>query len=300
MQLDAIALEPNSSYVAEGHRSMGGLSITQYKIEIDTDNVGRVRRYSEGISTDIGMADSWDYQKLQNVRTGRVLDLRLYNAALNGRLGLAKEALAEGADVTLRMKQGATALHWAAAKGRLDVAELLLSHGADINAVDELGWTPAFLGSANGFNEIVKMLVERGAKTTAVICGKELSLSTDSDPDFDLIEACESGDFDAAKSAIDKGADVNCTSRDGWTPLLSASNGHAKIIELLLENGADPNVASDRGYSPLMRAAGNGHEEIVRLLLAAGADKQMVDCDGKRASQLAMEMRQSTCAQLVL
>ena len=146
---------------------------------------------------------------------------------------------------------------------------------------------------------LVELLLERGAKTKAVINGKEISLPTGDDPDGDLIEATEAGDFEATKSALDAGADVNCTFRDGWTPLLSASKDYPNIVELLLANGADPNVPSNRGYTPLMRAAGNGSEQIVQLLLAAGADKRLVDCDGKTAYRLAMERREHVCAQLV-
>lgn len=300
MHIDHISFEPNSSYVAEGKHSMGGgASITNYQLTIDTDTVGRIRRYSDRQSDDKSLADMWDYQKLRNVRTGKVWDLRLHNAASTGKSGVAQVALAEGADVTLRMKQGATALHWAAAKGHEDVAKLLVEHGADVNATDELGWSPVFLADANGFSALVKFFIEHGAKTKAIICGKEASLSTEANPDGDLIEAAESGDFETAKSSLDAGADVNCKSRDGWMPLLIASKDYTEIVELLLANGADPNVASDRGYTPLMRAAGNGNERVVRLLLAAGADKRMVDLNGKTANQLALEMRHLQCAQLV-
>lgn len=301
MHLDNILFEPNSSYVAEGRHSMGqGVAITNYLIKIETDEVGRVRSYSDGTPfNDKSMADIWDYQKIRNEKTGKLWDLRLYTAALNGDIALAKEALAEGADVNLRMKQAATALHWAAAKGQEELAKLLLDHGADVNAVDDLGWLPAFLAEANGFQSMVTIFIAHGSRTQCILQGDERSLSTSADPDDELIEAAESGNFDAVKAAIIAGADVNCTFHDGWTPLLSAANQDSKITELLLANGADPNVPSDRGYTPLMRAAGLGKSETVRLLLAAGADKDMLDCNGKNACRLAQEMRQFECADMV-
>jgi ankyrin repeat protein len=301
MNINAISFEPNSSYIAEGKNSLiGGASMTCRNIAIETDQIGRVQKFSDGFSTDRSMADTYDYAKIRNVRTGKIWDLRLHTAALNGSTQLAGEALAEGADVTLRMKQRATALHWAAAKGHEDVTKLLVEHGADVNAVDDLGWRPAFLAYKGGYVTLVKYLVQKGAETIAIIGGKEVSLPTmEGNPEEDLIEAAEDGDFNAAKSAIDANADVNHRFQDGWTPLLSASKGHPEIVQLLLANGADPNLASDRGYTPLMRAAGNGNEAIVRLLIAAGADRLMVDCDGKSAHRLAMEMGQQRCAEMV-
>jgi|GEM_PF-2947964 len=284
--------------------SMGGAmgaTITNYKISIETDEVGRVRTFKDGgPASNPSLADIWNYLKIKNVQTGKTWDLRLHTSVLKASVDMAKQALAEGADVNLRIKQGSTALHWAAAKGREEIVQLLIDHGADVNAVDELGWTPAFLASNSGFGAIAQLLVKCGAKTRAMVNGREAELFTPGqEPNDQLIEAVEAGDLEAARTAIGVGADVNCVSGDGWAPLLSAVKQDPRLTELLLANGADPNVASDRGYTPLMRAAGLGKLEVVRLLLAAGADKQMRDCDGKTASQLALEMRQFQCAEML-
>jgi hypothetical protein len=119
------------------------------------------------------------------------------------------------------------------------------------------------------------------------------------DSDVMLLEAAEAGDLAACKASIAAGANVNCVSPDGWTPLLSAAKDSPQVVELLLANQANPNLASDRGYTPLMRAAGNGDEEIVIMLLAAGADTLARDCNGKTAAQLARETSQFLCADLV-
>ena len=89
MHLNTIAFEPNTSYTAEGRLSMGGdASITNFQLAIETDEVSRVRSFSDGHTTDKTMADIWDYRKITNVRTGKVWDLRLHTAALNGSVGL--------------------------------------------------------------------------------------------------------------------------------------------------------------------------------------------------------------------
>jgi len=300
MHLNTIQFRPNAKYVAEGKRSMGGgSSIGNLGIRLETDNLGRVIRFEDGFMNSLDMADTWDYLKLQDAATGDTIDLRLHTAASTGNLGLAKEALAENADVALRMKQGATPLHWASAHGRFDIAKILVEHQADVNSVDELGWMPIFLAAQNGHQAIVSLLQAHGAKLKAMIQGQKLSITVDSDSNSDLLEAAESGDVELAKAALEDGADVNCTTDEGWTALLCAAKADPSLTELLLSNGADPNLASNRGYTPLMRAAGNGRAATARLLLAAGADTEMRDCDGKTAALLAREMGQHECARMV-
>ena len=229
----------------------------------------------------------------------------LHLAAEDGDIACAEVLVAGGADLNGKGAQDATPLHWAAAKGNSEFGKWLVKKGAHPDLADALGWTPLFLAGEDGATDLVPILLAAGARTQATINGKTVTFRGTSgaakhgDADNDLIEAAESGDLDAAKSAIDAGAEVNCKSGDGWTPLLSASKDHSEIVQLLLASGGDPNIPSGRGYTPLMRAAGNGAEEIVRLLLAAGADKKMVDCNGKTAYRLAMEMLQVRCAQMV-
>ncbi len=131
-----------------------------------------------------------------------------------------------------------------------------------------------------------------------------------SDNDEKLLTACEAGDGKAIESAltagadvniqdgsgagntpllllckrkkeeeklvialISKGADVNKTSIDGYTPLhYAAENKHEKLVELLLKKGADANAATDAGLTPLHLAAQADHAGIVKILLKNGAD----------------------------
>jgi uncharacterized protein len=235
--------------------------------------------------------------------------LPLQVAAERGDIPYGEALLAGGADLNKRGAQESTALHWAAAKKNAAFGKWLVDKGAQPDLADALGWTPLFLADANGTSDLVPVLLAAGARTEATINGKKVSFraarvaavspAAGTDHDEELIEACEAGSLAAAKAAISAGANVNCTSRDGWTPLLTASKAYPKIVELLLAKGANPNIASDQGYTPLMRAAGNGAETIVRQLLAAGSDKRLLDWKGKTAYQLSMEVGQRACAQLV-
>jgi len=94
--------------------------------------------------------------------------------------------------------------------------------------------------------------------------------------------AIREGNIEAAKQAIDDGADVNAKDKRGQTPLLNAAPpmGHKEIIELLIAKGADVNAKTESGWNPLHRAAYYRHKEIVELLIAKGADVNAKDDTG--------------------
>jgi len=69
-----------------------------------------------------------------------------------------------------------------------------------------------------------------------------------------------------------RGADANHQSPDRWTALAEAVRQRAtRVVALLLDVGADPEVHAQADWTPLMHAAYRGDLETVRLLLAAGA-----------------------------
>ncbi|HUF71583.1 MAG TPA: ankyrin repeat domain-containing protein [Gammaproteobacteria bacterium] len=103
-----------------------------------------------------------------------------------------------------------------------------------------------------------------------------------------LVYAARSEAIDAARVLIEAGADVNQTTRYGWSPLLAATqNRNYQMGKFLIEHGADVNIANEGGWTPLYLATDNRNLEggdyptrtpdmddleYIRLLLDAGAD----------------------------
>ncbi|KAL9479617.1 hypothetical protein ACSS6W_004403 [Trichoderma asperelloides] len=117
----------------------------------------------------------------------------------------------------------------------------------------------------------------------------------------DLVTAAAySGDLDGLKRVLDNSPDRNellrFKSQDGQSLLsLSASNGHHKVVEYLLEAGSDVNVMDAKGRTPLMEAALWGYPRIVDMLLRAGSDNRLTDQRGMRAINLAEESERNDC-----
>ncbi len=139
-----------------------------------------------------------------------------------------------------------------------------------------------------------------------------------------LLWAVRRGDAELVAKCLDRGADPNAASSNGfWSPLGEAASANlVEIAKALLDHGADPNLAVQRrtplhlcasfsrreiaqalidhgadvrardseGNTPLHKAAENqmGAEEMMRLLLAAGADVNARNNLGKTPLHLAV------------
>jgi ankyrin repeat protein len=110
----------------------------------------------------------------------------------------------------------------------------------------------------------------------------------------DFFGLVKNGTPGEVQAAIRQGADVNDTDKDGWTPLMFASeyNQDPEVIAVLLRAGADVNAQNLVDMTPLMWAAwANPNPEVVISLLEAGADAKAVDLLGETAIDYAQTNR---------
>lgn len=140
-----------------------------------------------------------------------------------------------------------------------------------------------------------------------------------------LRRAVSTRDVDKAKKQLAAGADVNASSEQGVTALISAAyhglvniveellkhksvdvdrkdksnrtalshaaeRGHAKVVQLLLDAEADVNAEDDQGRTPLLAAALSGQTQVIEVLTTAARPKLGATVDGKTALDWSVEL----------
>ena len=128
-----------------------------------------------------------------------------------------------------------TALTAAAALGQAGSAKALLAAGADVNLADGLGSTPLH-------------------KACYLPTGKDVA-------------AAAKAKHEVAAVLLAAKPKLNARDKQGWTPLmLSAANGDAEMIKLLLAAGSDASVKLPTGKDAHELADQGGHAAAAALL----------------------------------
>jgi ankyrin repeat protein len=184
----------------------------------------------------------------------------------------------------------------AAAKLNLtDIAKLLLENGADVNLALANGHTALFTAANEGHAEMTKLLIDAGA-----------DLSKPAAPrDHQPLHACNQH-AECLKILLDAGADINAVSKDGTVAYMAAYWNHPTELDMLIARGANLEITSpdpgywDHGCTALMAAANQGHAAIVETLLEAGADINAKMPDGSTALMLAAKESKEEAARALL
>jgi ankyrin len=257
-------------------------------------------------------------------------------AARNGSAGAITVLLDHKADVNATDQlRGTTALMWAAEQSHPEAMKVLIARGANVSAasaVDTKG-NRAYLAPSvaqrlnssfgrNGPNRGVQggrgARAPRRAPAAGAAAGEEdvtaaadaaaafAAFGRQSDKDggalTPLVYAARENCIECAELLVDAKADVNQTTRYGWTPLLTATqNRHYKLAAYLLEHGANPNLGNNGGWTPLYLAVDNrnieggdypvrapdmDHFEYIKMLVAKGANVNARIC-GKASTEKA-------------
>lgn len=133
---------------------------------------------------------------------------------------------------------------------------------------------------------------------------KPVAVDTRKDDLTALITACMNDRRDAAELLMECGADVNASTKDGFTPLMACAKFDSPLIAAqLIERGAKVNAAktgSDEGHSALFFAAWQGNLSVARLLLSKGAHVNAATPEGLTPLIMASHYGKSDIAELLI
>ncbi|XP_006881078.1 PREDICTED: ankyrin repeat and SOCS box protein 3 [Elephantulus edwardii] len=126
-----------------------------------------------------------------------------------------------------------SAVGLAAREGNVKVLRKLLKRGRSVDVADNRGWMPIHEAAYHNSVECLRMLIH-----------------ADSSENY-----------------------IKTRTFEGFCPLhLAASQGHWKIVQILLKAGADPNEMTLEETTPLFIAVENGQMDVLKMLLRHGAN----------------------------
>ena len=155
-------------------------------------------------------------------------------------------------------------LHAAAADGVVRAVHMLLHAGADLETEDSEGNTPLMISCRGGIFDCAEVLLDAKADPNR----------TNKRGNSAMTLAAQSGHVRCISKLLEARADINRgDERTGFNPLMWATqNDQSACVEYLLQRGADVNVATSDGWTALFDAANSGALEAAQQLVAAGID----------------------------
>lgn len=129
---------------------------------------------------------------------------------------------------------------------------------------------------------------------------RQVSSSNSSQAGFDqisfksnmaLLDHCANGRYETVKQKLEQGADASYADYDLRTPLhLASTEGHDRVVQLLIEHEADIDAEDRWGAKPIDNARENGHKRVMQVLIRNGAENE--ERSISRSEVLSMELMQ--------
>ncbi|MCP3143810.1 ankyrin repeat domain-containing protein [Pyxidicoccus xibeiensis] len=222
----------------------------------------------------------------------------LFKAIGNDDADAIRAALANGASLEARTRQGLSPLAWACLRSEPIAVRALLDAGAPVNVEAAPGQSLLGFAIFNSWKHksvaTLELLLDAGADVNGVEDGGLTPLHQAA-----LLGPYPEDSVRSARLLLKRGAVVDARDENGQTPLHIAVGTIAEeTVDALLAAGADPNARDEEGGTPLtiaiqvfraMTDGGMDPDEAalvqvhhVPRLLAAGADPHAADANGAR------------------
>ena len=185
-----------------------------------------------------------------------------------------------GIDADMLETDGTTALHHAISRGHIKVAETLVTAGANPKIMDlKEGRSCFYRACFLNREHLLRVLLQGHFDPNTAEDVPPMHVSAGYNR-FKLVELL-----------LESGADLECASPTGDTPLLNAvRHGHPAMVEFLLSKGADLHCKNKDGCGPLHMACIFSHVEITKYLVAKGCDvNEPMPVIGLRPVHIAVE-----------
>ncbi|XP_075856878.1 ankyrin repeat and SOCS box protein 3 isoform X5 [Microcebus murinus] len=161
----------------------------------------------------------------------------------------------------------------AAREGNVKVLRKLLRKGRSIDVADNRGWMPIHEAAYHNSVECLRMLIHADSSSENYIKAKTFE-------GFCALHlAASQGHWKIVQILLEAGADPNATTLEETTPLfLAVENGQIDVLRLLLRHGANVNGSHSMcGWNSLHQASFQENAEILKLLLKKGANQECQD-----------------------
>jgi ankyrin repeat protein len=251
----------------------------------DVNAVVRVLESHQGKCTLIHIASLYKQEEVVGFLIERGADINtrssnnntaLHFAAKADNVGIITLLLDKGVSVNVTGTRGETPLHHAALCGNLRGTKLLVQRRAALEKKNKMDRTPLMFAALAGKLEVVGYLVKNGA---------DINVCNDTESALHL--AIGSARFDVMCFLLEQGADINGSNAErGFSPLqLAILRQNLQIVKYLIERDADVNLRTRDGWNmtAVHLATISGNLEILDCLIEAGANLNALDRNGSTA-----------------
>eukprot|EP00118_Oscarella_pearsei_P019956 m.214746 g.214746 ORF g.214746 m.214746 type:complete len:998 (+) comp39819_c0_seq6:235-3228(+) len=215
-------------------------------------------------------------------------------ACLSGPSSAVKSLVNHSANVHIKDSDGSTPL-LIACESKEDPYRkftFLADQGANVEAMDKEGSTAMHYAAKSKFSS----MKEADKMANFLIENYQSLASFNKNGESPLHFACKYSSLFGVKSLVSHGAEIECTDKNGFTPLLNCCQSPFDIekkTEFLIEKGVsiEEKTKMNQNVLHILAPSRRASRSLLIFLVEKGADVFLKDCNGKRPHELAFGER---------